>query len=62
MVTVKNMMNGRTVDVKVIGKLPATPENENVTIKISASAAKKLGVLDEKFLAEFYYRAESEGK
>jgi LysM repeat protein len=62
MVTVKNMMNGRTVDVKVIGKLPATPENENVTIKISASAAKKLGVLDEKFLAEFYYDAEGEEK
>jgi LysM repeat protein len=62
MVTVKNMMNGRTVDVKVIGKLPATPENENVTIKISASAAKKLGVLDEKFLAEFSYPFESDEK
>ena len=49
---VKNLMNGKTVDVKVIGKLPVISENENIMIKISSSAAKKLGVLDEKFLVE----------
>jgi LysM repeat protein len=54
-INVTNLMNGRTVMVKVIGKLPATSENENVLIKISGSAAKKLGVLDEKFLAELSY-------
>jgi LysM repeat protein len=54
-VLVKNMMNGKTVTVKVIGKLPATSENEHVLIKISSAAANKLGVLDEKFLAALYY-------
>ena len=50
-----NMMNGKTVTVKVIGKLPATSENEHVLIKISSAAANKLGVLDERFLAALYY-------
>ena len=54
-VLVKNMMNGKTVTVKVIGKLPATSENEHVLIKISSAAANKLGVLDEKFMAALYY-------
>ena len=54
-VQVKNMMNGKTVTVKVIGKLPATSANEHVLIKISGAAAKKLGVLDEKFLVAIYY-------
>lgn len=54
-VMVKNLMNGKTVAVKVIGKLPATSANENVLIKISGAAAKKLGVLDERFLAAVYY-------
>lgn len=59
-ITVKNMMNGKTVVVKVIGKLPATSANENVLIKISGAAAKKLGVLDERFLAELSYRGMQE--
>lgn len=54
-ISVKNMMNGKIVVVKVIGKLPAISANENVMIKISASAAKELGVLDERFLAAMYY-------
>ncbi|MGB3076363.1 MAG: LysM peptidoglycan-binding domain-containing protein [Chitinophagales bacterium] len=54
-VKVKNMMNGKMVTVKVIGKLPATSANDNVMIKISGSAANKLGVLDDRFLAALYY-------
>lgn len=50
-ITLKNMMNNRSVQVKVIGKLPATAENQNVIMKISNSAAKNLNVLDDKFLA-----------
>lgn len=57
MVKVKNEMNGKVVEVKVIGKLPATSVNEDVLIKISASAAKQLGVLDDRFLAAIYYAA-----
>jgi LysM repeat protein len=52
---VKNLMNRKIVTVKVIGKVPATSVNENVLIKLSASAAKTLGVLDEKFLVELAY-------
>lgn len=54
-ITVKNLMNEKTVTVKVIGRLPATSENGNVLIKLSESAAKKLNVLDEKFLVELTY-------
>lgn len=54
-ILVKNLMNERTVVVKVIGRLPSTSENENVLIKLSESAAKKLNVLDEKFLVELSY-------
>ncbi|MBX7109062.1 MAG: LysM peptidoglycan-binding domain-containing protein [Chitinophagales bacterium] len=55
MIKVKNVMNGRVVEVKVIGKLPSTSVNEDVLIKISASAAGQLGVLDDRFLAAIYY-------
>lgn len=54
-VLLRNVMNGKTVTVKVIGKLPATSANEDVMIKISGSAARKLGVLDDKFLADMYF-------
>jgi LysM repeat protein len=54
-ISVKNMMNNRSIQVKVIGHLPATPENENISIKISGSAAKKLGAIDEKFLVTLSY-------
>jgi LysM repeat protein len=59
-VTVRNLMNNKTVTVKVIGRLPSTSDNENVLIKISGSAAKKLNVLDEKFLVEISYTAPEE--
>lgn len=55
MITVKNLMNNKTVTVKVIGKLPATSENEHLIIKLSASAAKSLNILDDKFRVELSY-------
>ena len=54
-VSVKNMMNNRSIQVKVIGRLPKTPENENVAIKISGAAAKELNALDGKFLVQLSY-------
>lgn len=54
-ISVKNMMNSRSVQVKVIGRLPNTPENENIAIKISGSAAKELNALDSKFLSQMSY-------
>ncbi len=59
-VEVKNLMNNKTVTVKVIGKLPATAENENVVIRISQSAARQLNALDERFLVEIDYSAEED--
>ena len=54
-ITVKNMMNSKSIQVKVIGKLPNTADNQNVLMKISNSAAKALNVLDDKFLATANY-------
>ncbi len=55
LITVKNMMNNSSVQVKVIGKLPNTADNHNVMIKLSGSAARQLNVLDDKFLATINY-------
>lgn len=54
-ITVKNMMNSKTIQVKVIGKLPNTADNLGVLMKISNSAAKALNVLDDKFLSTANY-------
>lgn len=54
-ITIKNMMNSKTLQVKVIGKLPNTADNHGVLMKISNSAAKALNVLDDKFLSTANY-------
>lgn len=55
LITVKNMMNNKTITVKVVGKLPATAENEHLIIKLSSSAAKALNILDAKFRVGISY-------
>ena len=52
---VTNKMNGKSVFVKVIGRLPNTGDNYNVIIKVSKASADKIGVIDEKFVAEIQY-------
>ncbi len=54
-ITVKNMMNSKTLQIKVIGKLPNTADNQGVIMKISNSAARALNVLDDKFLSTANY-------
>jgi LysM repeat protein len=54
-VKVKNLMNGRIIYVKIVGKLPDLDKNKDLNIKVSESAAKALGVVDEKFLNEIEY-------
>ncbi len=54
-VKVKNLMNGHVVYVKIIGKLPDLDKNKDLNIKVSESAAKALGVVDDKFLNEIEY-------
>lgn len=54
-ITMKNLNNGKSLTVKVIGKLPDTGANQNVIIKISGSAAQNLGILDDKVLVQLTY-------
>jgi LysM repeat protein len=54
-IQVKNLMNNRVAYVRVVGKLPDTPENKDLIIKISSSAAEKLDVRDPYFRAELKY-------
>ena len=52
---VKNEMNGLSVFVRVRGKLPDTPENEMLILKLSDKAYKKLGAVDRRFRVELVY-------
>ncbi len=54
-INVRNMMNNKSVQVKVIGRLPNTPENENILIKLSGSAAQELNAVDDRFLVQLSY-------
>lgn len=51
-VRVTNLMNHRTVFVKVIGRVPPMDASKEITIKLSNKSAQDLGALDEKFLVE----------
>lgn len=55
MVNVRNMMNNKSIQAKVIGRLPNTPENENILIKLSGSAAQALSAVDDRFLVQISY-------
>lgn len=52
---VKNIMNGQSVYVRVIGKLPDTGENNNVLVRLSPRAVQKLGTPDQRFRVETSY-------
>ena len=52
---VKNNMNGLSVYVRVIGKLPDTGENNNVLVRLSPRAMQKLGTADSRFRVETNY-------
>lgn len=51
-VKVVNMMNKRTVYVKVVGRLPVADASREIIIKLSYKAARDLGAVDDKFLVE----------
>lgn len=51
-IRVTNLMNKRTVFVKVIGKVPPADASSEITIKLSNKAAQDLGAIDDKFLVE----------
>ena len=52
---VKNSMNGLSVYVRVIGKLPDTGENNNILVRLSPRAVQKLGTSDSRFRVETNY-------
>ncbi|MBF9141002.1 DPBB and LysM peptidoglycan-binding domain-containing protein [Hymenobacter properus] len=52
---VKNSMNGLSVYVRVIGKLPDTGENNNILVRLSPRAVQKLGTSDARFRVETNY-------
>lgn len=52
---VKNIMNGQSVYVRVIGKLPETGNNDKVVVKISKRAFQRLASLDNRFRVEVSY-------
>lgn len=51
-IRVTNMMNLKTIYVKVMGKVPPTDAAQEVVLKLTNKAAEELGVIDEKFLVE----------
>ena len=54
-IRVRNLMNNKVVYVKVVGRLPASDAQRNISLKISETAARDLNVLEERFLAEWSY-------
>ena len=52
---VNNAMNGQSVDVRVIGRLPNTGENNNILVRLSPRAVQKLGTADSRFRVETNY-------
>ncbi|QHJ06137.1 LysM peptidoglycan-binding domain-containing protein [Hymenobacter busanensis] len=55
---VRNIMNGQTVYVRVIGKLPDTGDNASVLIRLSRRAVAKLNTPDQRFRVETSYLLE----
>lgn len=54
-IQVSNPMNNISIFVRVIGKLPATGDNDKIVIKLSQSAYERLNAIDKKFLVNLSY-------
>lgn len=54
-IRVTNLMNNKSVYVKVIGTLPETGDNENIIIVVSKAAVNMLGAVDQKFRVNLNY-------
>lgn len=51
-IKVTNMMNKKTVYVKVVGRVPTADAGKEVILKLSNKVARELGTVDDKFLVE----------
>ncbi len=58
LVEVRNLMNNQKVFVKVVARLPNTGLNENVLIRLTPPAFKRLGIIDPKARVEISYYEE----
>lgn len=54
-IRVTNLMNNKSIYVKVIGKLPDTGDNENTIIVLSKAAVNMLGGIEQKFRVNLNY-------
>ena len=54
-IQVKNLMNDKVAYVRVVGSIPGSSEGDELVIKISEAAAKKLDVRDPHFRTEIEY-------
>ncbi|MBX0289226.1 LysM peptidoglycan-binding domain-containing protein [Hymenobacter sp. HSC-4F20] len=52
---VRNIMNGQSVYVRVIGPLPDTGENTNILVRLSKKAVQRLATPDQRFRVETSY-------
>jgi LysM repeat protein len=52
---VRNIMNGQSVYVRVIGQLPDTGENSNILVRLSPRAVQRLATPDNRFRVETSY-------
>ena len=52
---VRNIMNGQSVYVRVIGNLPDTGENNNILVRLSPRAVQRLSTPDARFRVETSY-------
>ncbi len=51
-IRVTNLMNKKTIFVKVMGKVPPADAGQEIMLRLSNKAAQELGAVDEKFLVE----------
>lgn len=51
-IRITNLLNQKTIFVKVIGKLPTADANNDIMVKLSAKAAEELEATEAKFLVE----------
>ena len=56
-IKVNNPMSNRSVYVKVVGVLPDTGDNHDVLIKITQSAARRIGIFESRFRVEITYKS-----
>lgn len=54
-IKVTNLMNDEVAYVRVVGDIPSSPDNQDLIIKISEAAAKKLDVRDPYFRTKLEY-------